>query len=155
MPCRTPGIGFWSRGQVEEQGGGEGCSCRRPLSPLPPHLPRQSLRKGRQKSIFPQGSAFQRWKQAQGPVLNEFTPIHRGRSCRRPLSPLLPHLDAMQGSRDRVMVSGVRLRSGGVCRPLLSALLSHLMPCSAQEEKILIKLMTFGHELKASRKGSK
>ena len=37
-------------------------------------LPRQSLRRGRQKSIFPQGSGFQKWKQAQVAVLNEFAP---------------------------------------------------------------------------------
>ena len=37
------------------------------------HLqPRQSLRNGRQKSISPQGRGFQKWKQAQEPVLNEF-----------------------------------------------------------------------------------
>ena len=36
--------------------------------------PRQSLRKGRHKSISPQGSGFQKWKQTQVSVLHEFTP---------------------------------------------------------------------------------
>ena len=37
-------------------------------------LPNQSLRRGRQEPISPQGSGFHKWKQAQVPVLNEFTP---------------------------------------------------------------------------------
>jgi hypothetical protein len=36
--------------------------------------PRQSLRKGRQKSISPQGSGFEKWKQARVPIVNGSTP---------------------------------------------------------------------------------
>ena len=38
-----------------------------------PPYPRQSLRRGRQTSISSQGSGFQKWKEAQVPVLHEFT----------------------------------------------------------------------------------
>ena len=37
-------------------------------------FPRQSLRRGRHKSIFPQGSGFQKWKQAQVPALQNVSP---------------------------------------------------------------------------------
>jgi len=53
-----------------------GANLGRRLERLSPSQPRQGLRKGRQKSIFPQGSDFQKWKQAQVPVLNEFTPCN-------------------------------------------------------------------------------
>ena len=36
-------------------------------------VPRQSLRRGRQKSISPQGSGFQKWRPSPETVLNEFT----------------------------------------------------------------------------------
>ena len=36
-------------------------------------LPRQSLRRGRQKSISTQGSGFQKWRSCPDTLLNEFT----------------------------------------------------------------------------------
>ena len=38
-----------------------------------PTFPRQSLRRGRQKSIPPQGSVFQKWRSCPDTLLNEFT----------------------------------------------------------------------------------
>ena len=38
-------------------------------------LPRQSLRRGRQKSIFPQDSGFQKWRSPSEALLNEYTPL--------------------------------------------------------------------------------
>ena len=46
---------------------------------LAPGMPRQSFKKGHQKSISPQGSRLQKRKQAQVPVLVEFTPSDRER----------------------------------------------------------------------------
>ena len=42
--------------------------------PLGQDLPLQSLRRGRQKSIFPQSSCFQKWKACPDTLLDEFTP---------------------------------------------------------------------------------
>ena len=36
-------------------------------------MPRQSLRRGRQKSFSPQGSCFQKWKACPDTLLNDFT----------------------------------------------------------------------------------
>ena len=41
--------------------------------PAPSKIPRQSLKRGRQKSISPQGSGFQKWKPRISAGLNDFT----------------------------------------------------------------------------------
>ena len=40
-------------------------------------VPRQSLGRGRQKSIFPQDNGFQKWRSHPDAVLNEFTPSNK------------------------------------------------------------------------------
>ena len=54
----------------------QGLSAQNGVCSAATEFPRQSRRRGRQKSISPQGSVLQQWKQAQVPVLNQFTPTN-------------------------------------------------------------------------------
>ena len=94
------------------------------------HLPRQNPRRGRQKSISPHDSGFQNGKQAQVPVLNDFTPPNTLAWCEaRGYSEVLgqgqrswsgdwPRLEVVgrlsaQGSGFRVQGSGFRVQGSG------------------------------------------
>ena len=68
-------------------------------------IPRQSLRRGRPKSISPQGSGFQTWKQAQVPVMNQFIPPNTLAWLPRPTRlPLSPFCDPSQDQHSTLQV---------------------------------------------------